>query len=304
MKLNNLDLNKIKHFQAVAEHGGLQSGALSLNLTTSAVYQSIKKLEEDLRVHLFYRSGKNYVLTDEGKTLLRLFQEFNWSLEGFLENSKNETGRLQGEIKLGLPLNFSKLVFIPIMKKFIDLHPDVQFDLTITDTHSLLAGVERFELQFAITDDFLTSSFENKMTKKPFFKEELVMICSKPFYDENHEQFSSFKTLQSLPHLGYTKDLLIVQNWYQMSFKKHAKITQSHIIDNVETMMAAIHSGIGLGVVPKDLWKKSAHFQDFHLVEFKEQSLYNQFFLVQESNYLPNTLCKRFLEFFFNEINN
>jgi DNA-binding transcriptional LysR family regulator len=304
MKLNNLDLNKIKHFQAVAEHGGLQDGAVSLNLTTSAVYQSIKKLEEDLHVHLFYRSGKNYVLTDDGKKLLKLFQDFNWSLEGFLEKSKNETGRLQGDIKLGLPLNFSKLVFIPIMKKFIDLHPEVQFHLTIAETNSLLTAVEKFELQFAITDDFLTNTLDNKISKKPFFKEELVMICSQSFFKKHHDQFSTLKKLQTLPHLCYTKDLPLVQNWYQMSFKKQAKIAHSHIIDNVETMMVAIQSGIGLGVVPKDLWKKSAYHQDFHLVEFKDQSLYNHFFLVQESNYFPNTLCKKFLEFFFDEINN
>ena len=81
MKLNNLDLNKLKCFQAVAEFGGLQEGALALHLTTSAVYQSIKKLEEDLNMNLFYRSGKKYVLTDDGKALLQVFQNFNWALD-------------------------------------------------------------------------------------------------------------------------------------------------------------------------------------------------------------------------------
>ena len=127
MILNNVDLNKIKCFQAVAENGGLQEGAKHLNLTTSAVYQSIKKLEEDLHLHLFYRTGKQYILTDDGKNLLQIAQNFNWDLESLLRKSSKNAQSLSGEIKLGLPLNFSKQIFIPIMKKFIDLNPEVQF---------------------------------------------------------------------------------------------------------------------------------------------------------------------------------
>ncbi len=67
MGFNNLDLNKLKCFQAVAEKGSLLEGSKLLNLTPSAVYQSIKKLEEEIQFHLFFRSGKKYVLTEEGR---------------------------------------------------------------------------------------------------------------------------------------------------------------------------------------------------------------------------------------------
>ena len=301
MILNNVDLNKIKCFQAVAENGGLQEGAKHLNLTTSAVYQSIKKLEEDLHLHLFYRTGKQYILTDDGKNLLQIAQNFNWDLESLLRKSSKNAQSLSGEIKLGLPLNFSKQIFIPIMKKFIDLNPVVQFFLTIAETHRLLSAVENFEVQFAITDDFSTNAFLNKIAKKQIFNEELVMICSKDFAKKHHDELKDIKTLKNLTHLCYDRTLPIIQRWYQLSYKKQVKINHFHVIDNVETMLAAIGASMGVGVVPKDLLSRQNN--EFHIINLKQGVLKNHFFLVQESNFIPNILCKRFLDFFILEIN-
>ena len=302
MKLNNLDLNKLKSFQAVAQFGGLQDGALALHLTPSAVYQSIKKLEEDLKIHLFYRSGKKYILTDDGKKLLMLFQNFNWSLDQFITDHNSDEQSLAGEIKLGLPLNFSKQIFVPIMKKFSKLYPEVQFFLTIAETHRLLEAVGNFEMHFAITDAFVSSELDNKIVKRSIFKEELIMICSKEFYKDNHENILHVKDLKNLTHLCYARSLPIVQRWYLLTYKKQVKINHFHVIDNVETMIEALKHGLGLGIVPKDLISNSQLQKEFHTVQFKNDSLFNELFLVQESNYIPNILCKKFLEFFQTEI--
>lgn len=303
MKLQNLDLNKLKAFEAVAQAGGLGEGAAQLHLTTSAVYQAIKKLEDDLSIHLFYRSGKKYILTDDGKKLLKVFQDFNWSLDQFVLAHNEDESNLVGEIKLGLPLNFSKRIFVPIMKKFSKQYPEVQFFLTIAETNRLLDGVSNFELHFALTDDFIANDLENKIIKRSIFKEELIMICSKDFYKENQNSFKHVKELKELTHLCYARTLPIIQRWYQLTYKKQVKINHFHVIDNVETMIEAIKASMGVGVVPKDLLTSAILQKDFHIVQFKNESLFNELFLVQESNYIPNTLCKKFLAFFQAEIN-
>lgn len=303
MKLQNIDLNKLKAFQAVAQSGGLGEGAEQLHLTTSAVYQAIKKLEEDLNIHLFYRSGKKYILTDDGKKLLNVFQDFNWTLDQFISEHNADETSLVGEIKLGLPLNFSKRIFVPIMRKFTKLYPEVQFFLTIAETHRLLEGVSNFDLHFAITDDFMAHDLESKIIKRSIFKEELIMICSKDFFHDNHSSFKQIKDLKELTHICYARNLPIVQRWYQMTYKKQVKINHFHVIDNVETMIEALKQSMGVGVVPKDLISSTLLQKYFHVVEFRNDSLFNELFLVQESNYIPNTLCKKFLAFFHTEIN-
>ncbi|MFZ4715357.1 MAG: LysR family transcriptional regulator [Bacteriovoracaceae bacterium] len=304
MKLNNINLNQFKCFQAVAEKGSLQEGAKCLNLTTSAVHQAIKKLESELKVHLFFRSGKNYIVTEEGRKLLALFQHFLWDLLQFSDQANPQDEGLSGEIRIGLPLNFSKYIFVPIMKEFNLLYPEVSFHLTIAETGRLLEGITRFELDFAITDDSFTDEASSKIVKHQIFKEELMLVCSQKFAKANAQELSNFSSLKKLPHLCYAKNLPIVQRWYQTHFKKQIKFSHFHSIDNVETMVAALKSGMGLGVIPSDLLRNNTQLQkELFIVQLKDKNLlFNHLFLVQEANYIPNNLVKKFIHFFNQEI--
>lgn len=296
MELNNLDLNKLKCFQAVAEKGTLLEGAKSLNLTPSAVYQSIKKLELDLQFHLFFRAGKKYVLTDDGRNLQELFERFLWDLLEFQDKSRVSGKNVEGEIRIGLPLNFSKSVFMPIVKKFQADFPRVRFHLTIAETRRLVTLISNFEMDFAITDDAIPHEFVSKISKREVFREELVMVCSKTFAKDHTQELANIKKLRELPHLDYSKNLPLLQAWYKLQYKRQVKIPHFHIIDNVETMVAALKEGMGLGVIPKSLLNGPLA-KELHTIANLGGVLHNQLYLVQDYNYINNTLLKKFLHF-------
>lgn len=301
MALNNVDLNKIRCFQAVAEKGSLLDGARSLNLTTSAVYQSVKKLEEELGKHLFFRSGKKYVLTDEGRSLQGLFQRFLWDLSEFQEHASSDLSEsLEGEIRVGLPLNFSKAHFIPIMTAFCGLYPRVRFHLTIAETRRLVNQITAFELDFAITDDAIPKELQSKIIREEVFNEELLLICSREFSKEFKKALQSTKTMRELTHLDYAKNLPLIQRWYKLQYKRQVKITDFHVVDNVETMLAALHAGLGMGIVPKTILSKELE-RDLEIVP-GPGVLSNQLFLIQEGNYINNNLLKKFITFFKEEL--
>ena len=294
MALNNLDLNKLKCFQAVAEKGTLLDGAKYLNLTPSAVYQSIKKLEDDMQKHLFFRAGKKYVLTKEGRSLQELFQRFLWDISDFQDKSQLSGETLEGEIRVGLPLHYSKSVFISVVKKFQADYPKVRFHLTIAETRRLLEQISKFELDFAVTDDSIPSEYHAKIAKQNIYKEELVLVCSKSFASIWKNELKNVKTMKSLPHLDYSHHLTLLQHWYKMHYRRQVKIGYFHVIDNVETMVAAIREGLGIGVIPRDLMQDPILSQDLHEIE-SATTLTNQLYLVQEVNYINNTLMKKFL---------
>jgi DNA-binding transcriptional LysR family regulator len=302
MALNNVDLNKLKCFQAVAERGSLLDGAKYLNLTPSAVYQSIKKLEEEIQFHLFFRAGKKYVLTDEGRSLQELYERFLWDLSEFQDKSRLSGKTVEGEIRVGLPLNFSKSVFIPILKKFQEAFPRVRFHLTIAETRRLVDLISSFEMDFAITDDAIPHESLAKISKREVFREELVMVCSKSFSKKYADDLATIKTLKDLPHLDYAKNLPLIQRWYKLHYKRQVKISDYHVIDNVETMVAALREDLGLGVIPKSLFDDQLS-KDLHIVTNQSGLLHNQLYLVQEGNYINNTLMKKFLQFMDQNIN-
>lgn len=297
MKLNILDFNKLKCFQAVAEKGSLQAGARHLNLTSSAVYQSVKKLEDEMQRHLFFRSGKKYILTDEGRALQELFERFLWDFSQFQEEVRPSSDVVSGEIRIGLPLNFSKSVFVPIMQKFQELYPRVQFHLTIAETRRLIQQVVAFELDFAISDDSVPAEFLPKIAMKEVFKEELVMVCSRDFAKMNRNLLDSPKLMKELTHLDYSKNLPLIQRWYRLHYKRQIKISHFHTIDNVETMLAALRSGMGLGVIPRSLMSDGNLEKELLIISPQGETIYNPLLLIQETNYINNTLMKRFLQF-------
>ncbi len=301
MGLNNLDLNKLKCFQAVAEKGTLIEGAKHLNLTASAVYQSIKKLELDMQSNLFFRSGKKYILTEEGVKLQQLFERFLWDIVEFQDKSLLSVQSFEGEIRVGLPLNFSKSIFIPIMKKFQLEYPNVRFHLTIAETRRLVDLILNFEMDFAITDDAIPHEALVKVAKREVFKEELVMVCSKAFSKEYSSELATIKTIKDLPHLDYSKNLPLIQRWYKLHYKRQVKISHFNTIDNVETMLAALREGLGLAIIPKSLLD-SQLLKELQIVTNDSGLLHNQLFLVQEQNYINNRLLKKFLQFMDEQI--
>jgi DNA-binding transcriptional LysR family regulator len=296
MILKNLDLNKLKCFQAVAERNSLQAGAQSLGLTPSAAYQSIKKLEGDINRHLFFRSGKKYILTEEGKELQQLFGRFISELSQYQDDILPEA-HLSGDIRVGLPLHFSKALFIPVLKKFNLMHPHVRFHLTIAETRRLLDQIIGFELDFAITDDAIPNDFLTKVGTKDIYREELVLVCSQEFYKLYEKSLNHLDKIKSLPHLDYSKDLPLLQRWYKLTYKKQVKLTHFHVINNVETMVMALKEGMGLGIIPKDFFQDKLRTKDLRIIPHQTGQLYNQLYLVQENNYINNLALKQFLSF-------
>ena len=63
----NFELYKVFYF--CAKNSNFSKAAKELFVTQSSVSQSIKKLENEMNIKLFYRTGKNISLSKEGEIL-------------------------------------------------------------------------------------------------------------------------------------------------------------------------------------------------------------------------------------------
>ena len=66
-----MQINRLKYFAEVAEHGSFSAAAEKLYTTQSAVSKQIMALERELNVTLFDRTHRRVVLTEHGKVVLR-----------------------------------------------------------------------------------------------------------------------------------------------------------------------------------------------------------------------------------------
>src|SRR4051812_43253363 len=123
MELNNIDLNKLNTFFAVADQGGITRASRRLLLTPSAVSQGVSSLEGALGVRLFNRIGRKLTLAEEGRRLYRSFREYQLGLSRALGSLAAPEAEARGMVRVGLVTGFSKARLTDFLSTFLREHP-------------------------------------------------------------------------------------------------------------------------------------------------------------------------------------
>src|SRR5260370_20198781 len=127
-------------FGRVAEAGGFASVRGDTGTTQPTVSRLVAALEDHLGARLFHRSTRAVSLTDDGKQFYELARH---ALEAIAE-AENAIGKRRtrafGRLRLSIPVAFGRLHIAPRMPRFLELNPEVQVDLVISDNFVDLVG--------------------------------------------------------------------------------------------------------------------------------------------------------------------
>ena len=97
----NVDLNKLYYFYIVAKHQHVTRAAEELHIAQPALTKTVRLLEEELGVPLFYKKGRNIFLTPFGQ-YLRQRLEIVFSV---LDEVPGELDAMKGQAKNTIRLN-------------------------------------------------------------------------------------------------------------------------------------------------------------------------------------------------------
>lgn len=127
-----MELLQLQYFSEVARQKSITKAAQLLHISQPSLSQTIRRLENELGVKLFERSGKGIQLTAKG---LRFYTQISLALNGIRSAAEDiQSTRLQGNITIGsyLPL----LPLLPYIQQFARENPDVTFTfLSLTDSY-------------------------------------------------------------------------------------------------------------------------------------------------------------------------
>ncbi len=70
-----MNYHHLYYFWVVAREGGIARASETLDVASSTISSQISALERNLQTKLFHRSGRNLVLSEEGRTALRFAEE-------------------------------------------------------------------------------------------------------------------------------------------------------------------------------------------------------------------------------------
>ncbi len=172
----NFELYKI--FYYCAQNKSFSTAAKKLFISQSAVSQSIKGLEKQLGVNLFYRKSRSIQLTSEGELLFSYAsQAFNFlkTAEGKLQEIE---GLRAGEIRIGVSDSICKYFIMPYIKKFGQLYPNVAIKVINRTTPQLLEVLRSGLVDIAISTLPVN---QEVFSSVPFIKVNDIFVASKKF---------------------------------------------------------------------------------------------------------------------------
>ena len=231
-------------FASVVNHGSFSGSARELGITTSAVSQQIRSLENDLGVVLLHRSTRKLSLTEAG--------------EGFYEAAKNvvnaaEQGRLKvnqlrdelaGSLRIATTPELGVNHVLPALSKWVDAHDDLDINF-LADNRYIDMIDERIDIAVRMS----STVDDSKMTSYPLAEVKQVLVAS-PQYLEQFEKFETPKDLSQCQIIGIdlVKDPNVLE-FTNTETKKKTKVKLGSRIQTNNIFVATTLAKAGHGLV-------------------------------------------------------
>jgi LysR family transcriptional activator of dmlA len=127
--MNDLDLNDVRTFVAVAQAGTLTAAAKELHCPASTLSRALTRLEMHLGVLLVQRSPRGLILTDAGKEYLQSCRRALQNLQhgrDVLEGGRSSPG---GLLKVACPVTMARDTLAPLLKEFLERYPELRVEV-------------------------------------------------------------------------------------------------------------------------------------------------------------------------------
>lgn len=123
------DLSAWRAFVTFAKSGTLTSAAQVLDVEVSSLSRAIVGLEKALGCELIRHNTRPLQLTDAGKVALKRMETILRAHDGLLETLRNDHQAFSGRIRLSSAPGFATRRLMPIIRPFIEQHPDISIDI-------------------------------------------------------------------------------------------------------------------------------------------------------------------------------
>ncbi len=291
MKLNDIDLNKIAVFCQIVDSGNYRLASEVLNVTPSALSQTISILEHSLEFPLFHRIGKKLIPTENGTALHREFKSYYSGLNEAVQKIAYEKNRIQGLLKVGAYLEFAKSQLAPLLSEFLKEYPAAQVKMTFETPTRLqhLLEKDQLDLCFSIFPSVQTRS----ILSRPVYKEELVLIAPALVLSDR----PSFQEVMQEPMIEYYYNHQPMRRWFKLHYRKTPQTLPIRAYaSTAEMVLAFVKEGAGIGVVPKYILENEKLGTDYKIIRPTDRKFVEHIWMLERKMSSQRALHSAFVE--------
>jgi DNA-binding transcriptional LysR family regulator len=251
----SMDIRDLKNFMEVADKRNFTKASTAIHLSQPALSKAVKRLEEELGVELFDRSGRELKLTDAGKIVYNQSGKVFSTLQDLTALLDDLMNLPTGEIKIGIPPLIGTLFFPLIARAFHEQYPHVALELVEHGAKEITTAVEEGKVDLGI---IVLPADEQKFSVYPFIKEEFVL------YLNTDHPLSGRESI--FLHELHEEQFILFSN----SFALHDRIIQecrsagfdpavSYKSSQWDLIMELVSANLGITILPKSIYNKLNH---------------------------------------------
>lgn len=226
----HLDIGLLRTFVTIAESSSFSTAGIRLNKTQPAISQQMQRLESQLGLALFDKSGRTRQLSTHGQKLLQhahqLLAVHDETLRAVYNNS------ITGHLRIGAPFDVSDTILPMLLSHIVKAAPNIDIEIKIEHSAMLMEALHRGEI-----DMIISTREDDKLEGGILRTSPIVWFCSEHYrYDR---RLPLPLILADGPGL-FAKYALKVLEEHRIPWR------QAFLSSNLIAIKSAIHAGLGV----------------------------------------------------------
>jgi len=232
----------LQYFLAVARTGQLSTAARHLRTSHATVSRRIDRLEFALKVKLFERNPRGYVLTAVGQRFVETAERMEGEADRLQAEITSGNAAHQGVVRLSAPEGFSNFFLAHHLGDFTERHPSLSLELV---TIQQIMSLSRKEADIAVALDPPKAG--------PYLIEKItdykLNIYGAKRYLAEAAPLKRRDDLLDHPFIGYIEDMIFAPGLDYLG-DVHPGIKPKFQSSSIFAQLTATLNGLGLCILP------------------------------------------------------
>ncbi|MDQ0011134.1 DNA-binding transcriptional LysR family regulator [Luteibacter jiangsuensis] len=235
-------LTELEAVLAVARQGSFRAAAASLEMSTSALSQSVASLESRLGTRLFHRTTRSVRLTEAGERFVAEVGPALADIRGAIERISEHGEVPKGSLRINTSVGAARRVMGPYLIPYLRRYPEVRLDL-VTEDRLIDIVREGFDAGFRTVD-----TVPGDMIAVPLGPPVRFAVVGSPDYFARHGRPA---TPADLARHACIRARMPAGHIYHWEFERHGDASTVDVggtltLDEPQLMLEAARAGLGL----------------------------------------------------------
>ncbi len=259
--MSNVSLNLYRIFCIVAQSKSYSEASKKLNITTSTISSSIKKLESILGLKLFNRSNDGITLTKMGKELFELIVEEIETIDFAEKTILDKTELKNGEITIGCQSHIATYYLMECIEKAQKDYPKLKINIIGNmNSDEMLDVLRNHKVDFTIMH-IKPRETDKKIKIKELKVVKNIFVSNKPIKINKIQDLNNYKYILNSDYTKTAKELNKILEKHEIQLKP--SITS----DITELRVDGVKRGLGIAYVMEDSVKKELKNKELYEVK-------------------------------------